>query len=258
MGVLEDDPVEPARHRSWAADPRAPSWTGHDDDRAHVNIGRCFDPRQVERLHAIGRTTDVAARRPLALFGSDPRRCWLLLDGHVKEHRQLLDGSEVVTDVRGPGDLVGETLALVDGRLGVDLTTLSPTRVLVLETARLRGLLHDSPSLAAAVQRAIARRAARSQRLLVRNGIADSTERVVSALLDLADRFGADVAAGRWIGVPLSQCELASWTGMSRESFAKILRRMRGAGLVLTSRRDIVLTDVDALNSLVRAAPPAR
>ena len=39
---------------------------------------------------------------------------------------------------------------------------------------------------------------------------------------------------------------------MSRESFAKMLRRLRTMDLVITSRRDIVLSDVAALSALLQ------
>lgn len=208
-----------------------------------------LEPGPTAALLEAARVEEYAARLPLALGGAYPSCCWVVLEGHVKEHRRLIDGSDVVTGVRGPGDLVAE-VAIQQAPSPVDVTAIEPVSALALDARRIRRLMEADVRIAAAVGGAIAERVLSTQRLLIRNGRSDSGERVVLALLDLAGRFGVDVPSGRWIGVPLSQTELASWVGMSRESFAKVLRRLRSKGLVRTSRRDIVLTDVDALRAL--------
>ena len=52
----------------------------------------------------------------------------------------------------------------------------------------------------------------------------------------LAERFGAPTPDGLRIGLPLSQDELAGWTGASREAVTKALRVLREEGLVHTGR----------------------
>ena len=49
------------------------------------------------------------------------------------------------------------------------------------------------------------------------------------------------------IALPLSQQELAGWTGSSREAVAKALRMLRERGWIATRRREIVIHDLAAL-----------
>jgi CRP/FNR family transcriptional regulator, cyclic AMP receptor protein len=49
------------------------------------------------------------------------------------------------------------------------------------------------------------------------------------------------------ITLPLSQQELAAWTGSSREAAAKALRTRRDHGWIETRRREIVITNLAAL-----------
>lgn len=206
----------------------------------------------LEALLADARMQRMGPRQEIVLANSYSGGCWLLTAGHVKEHRRVRDGNDIVTDVRGPGDLVAEAAALDRAPSPVDITTIDPVTALFLETARLTRLAAADEAIASALQHAVSLRALSAQHVLVRNGRHDLQHRVIAALLDLADRFGHDVPTGRCLGVPLSQEEFASWAGMSRESFAKMLRRLRTMDLVITSRRDIVLSDVPALRALLQ------
>ena len=49
------------------------------------------------------------------------------------------------------------------------------------------------------------------------------------------------------IDLPISQEELAGWTGCSRDSVVKALHAMRELGWIETERRRIVVLDLDAL-----------
>lgn len=218
---------------------RCPLLTGLPDDA-------------LEALLADARMQRMGPRQEIVLANSYPGGCWLVTAGHVKEHRRVRDGNDIVTDIRGPGDLVAEAAALDRARSPVDITTIDPVTALFLETERLTRLAAADEAIASALQHAVSLRGLSAQHVLVRNGRHDLQHRVVAALLDLADRFGHDVPTGRCLGVPLSQEELASWAGMSRESFAKMLRRLRTMDLVITSRRDIVLSDVAALSALLQ------
>lgn len=212
----------------------------------HCPLLEVLSPSAVRELLGETHVERYQARQPVALAGSHPGRCWLVVDGHVKEHRSLWDGSEVVTDFRGPGDLVAETAAFVKGPSPVDVTTIDDVTALTLDSPRIARLL-SLPTVADAFQHAVSLRLLDAQRLLVRNGRQDTEQRAELALLELAERFGQDVPGGRSIGVPACQTDLASWVAMSRESFAKVLRRLRAKRLVSTARCDIVITDIHAL-----------
>jgi CRP/FNR family transcriptional regulator, cyclic AMP receptor protein len=65
--------------------------------------------------------------------------------------------------------------------------------------------------------------------------------------VELADRFGSAGGGQIEIELPLSQEELASWTGASREAVSKALHTLRAAGVVETGRRHVTVLDVAGL-----------
>jgi CRP/FNR family transcriptional regulator, cyclic AMP receptor protein len=70
---------------------------------------------------------------------------------------------------------------------------------------------------------------------------------VAARLVELAQRYGEQTDRGVIIDLPISQEELAGWTGSSREAVAKALHSLRDLGLVVTERRQITVSDLDGL-----------
>jgi CRP/FNR family transcriptional regulator, cyclic AMP receptor protein len=63
----------------------------------------------------------------------------------------------------------------------------------------------------------------------------------------MVDRFGTETKAGHVIDLPITQEELAGWTGASREAVAKALHSLRESGLITTERRRFTVVDLEGL-----------
>jgi CRP/FNR family transcriptional regulator, cyclic AMP receptor protein len=70
--------------------------------------------------------------------------------------------------------------------------------------------------------------------------------------VELCDRFGAEQDGRIDTGLAITQDELASWAGASREAVAKAMAILRTLGWVETERRRIVVLDLPALRHYAR------
>src|SRR6202035_3878767 len=78
----------------------------------------------------------------------------------------------------------------------------------------------------------------------------DSVGRVARRLVELAEQFGVAGGDGTVrIDVPITQDDLAGWTGSSREAVSKALHTLRGRAWIATGRRSITVTDLAGLRS---------
>ncbi|GAA3308369.1 hypothetical protein GCM10020219_009520 [Nonomuraea dietziae] len=75
---------------------------------------------------------------------------------------------------------------------------------------------------------------------------------MATRLVELAERYGEQTSTGLRVALPLSQDELAGWTGASREAVSKALRTLRDRGLIETGRRRVVVHDLDGLRRRAR------
>jgi CRP/FNR family transcriptional regulator, cyclic AMP receptor protein len=75
---------------------------------------------------------------------------------------------------------------------------------------------------------------------------------VARRLVDLGARFGEETPEGTCVHLPLSQEELATWCGSSREATAKALRTLREVGAIATARRTVTITGEEELRRHAR------
>lgn len=174
----------------------------------------------------------------------------VLRDGLVKVHKSAAGGHEVVLDIAGPGDLLGEITAVRDALRSASVTALEPVDGVMIPVWSLRTFLADHPRAALALlDLALARlRIGDARRLEFANS--ESLGRVASRLVELAERFGSPYGTGAIeVGLPINQEDLAAWSATSRESTARSLRTLRELGLIETSRLRLRVLDLTRLRA---------
>ena len=110
-----------------------------------------------------------------------------------------------------------------------------------------RAFLQRHPRVALLLLEMLSWRLRDADRKRVEYAAFDSVGRVASRLVELAGEHGVTKGGGVEITLPLSQEELAGWTGSSREAVSKALHTLRELGWVKTDRRRITVLDIEAL-----------
>lgn len=189
-------------------------------------------------------------RRDEVLFHEHDRSDWVvvLMAGQVKVATSTPAGGQVVLAVRTRGALIGELAAIDRQPRSATVTVLEEVTGLVVLLPAFETFLSQHPRVAGLLPRMVAGRLRDADRKRVEFGAYDTTGRVAARLVELAERFGQPAGdAGVRIAMPLSQDELASWTGSSREAVTRALAALRSQGLIETSRRRVMVRDLPAL-----------
>jgi CRP/FNR family transcriptional regulator, cyclic AMP receptor protein len=183
------------------------------------------------------------------LFGEGDRsdRCFVVEEGTVKIARLTEEGREVIYAVRRPGEIIGELAVLDGGPRSASATALEDVSTVQLDSGQFLSFLETNPSAMLVLVRMVAARLRDADIKLSEFAAADAAGRLARRLVQLSQEHGVDDADGRVITLPLSQDELAGWTGASREAVAKALAQFRQRGWVTTARRRITVHDIEAL-----------
>lgn len=174
-------------------------------------------------------------------------RMMILLSGRVKVCRTNEDGHDLMLSIRDPGDVLGELGAIDDEPHIATVTALEPVTALVASTRAFRTHLESTPRVAVALLEVIVRRFRETTIKRSQSAESDTMGRVAARILELSDRYGTPTDDGTEIEMPISQEELAQWTGASRAGVAHALQAMRELGWLTTHRRQIAVTDIEAL-----------
>ena len=145
---------------------------------------------------------------------------------------------------------LGELAALIEAPRSSTVTTIEPVEALIVAGSVFSAFLERNPRVALVILRMVAGRLLYADLQQAQFATHDVVGRVAHRLVDLTERFGVAGDDGIVIDVPLSQEELAGWTGASREAVNKALQLLRSLHAIETGRRRFTVVDADALRRL--------
>src|SRR4051794_17011110 len=212
----------------------APLFAGLDEATAEL-LGSAMTTRSVDRGHIVFTEGDTGDR----LF--------IVLDGKVKISRAAADGRENLLAVLGAGEMFGELSLFDPGPRTATVTTVTESTLASLDHDDLRPLLTERPGVAVQLLMALAQRLRRTNEAMADLVFTDVPGRVAKALLDLAEKFGAQESDGLRVRHDLTQEELAQLVGASRETVNKALSEFAHRGWLRIEGRSVLLLDPERL-----------
>ncbi|MGH2688378.1 MAG: Crp/Fnr family transcriptional regulator, partial [Actinomycetota bacterium] len=175
---------------------------------------------ELDRLGARRRFPPGAA---LFVEGDQAHEVLVLRTGAVKVSVDSLDGREVVLDVFEPETLIGELSVIDGGPRSATVSALSAVEVLSIPAGTFNAFLDRHPAALRLLLVEVVARLRTRVRHQLEFGAGDALGRVCARLAELAERYGQHDENGISIRSPVTQSDLASWTGLSREAVVKAL-----------------------------------
>jgi CRP/FNR family transcriptional regulator, cyclic AMP receptor protein len=206
-----------------------------------------LNPAERDALLGAGRRQHHTRGASLFTEGHTSGQVLVVLSGRVKVTTTTEDGRETLLGVRGPGDLLGELSAIDGGPHSGTVVALEPLDTLMLTAPAFQSFLAEHGHAGLVLLRTVTIHLRDADRKRVELAAFDAAGRVCNRLLELSLDHGEACGDGVRITVPLSQDELAGWTGLSREAVSKALRMLRENGWIETRRRGITVLDSAAL-----------
>jgi len=163
-----------------------------------------------------------------------------VLDGQVHLLRRVGDAREVLVDVGEAGYWFGNYGTLSGGAPSIgSIVATAPVRALFLPLAAFERIVDDDPGYYREFARGLTDRFAHMYRYLVEaQGLAPE-EWLRTRLLDLAHVRRGDAADPGPVSILVSQAELATMVGVSRQTLSALLARLEARGVIETGFRSI-------------------
>jgi CRP-like cAMP-binding protein len=176
-----------------------------------------------------------------------PESVYLLERGRVRIFRLSPSGSETTFGYVNPGEIFGELAAFSDRPRESFAEAVQSSTVWRIRREALQEIIAVHPAIVAEVTKQVGTRLKRIESRVENLVFRDVRSRVACILLELAEDFGRTDKRGLTIDLPLSQKELATLVGATRQSVNASLRELRHEGFVARNRERFVLSRPEEL-----------
>jgi CRP/FNR family cyclic AMP-dependent transcriptional regulator len=222
-----------------------------------------LDPDTVDELLALAAGQEYRLGTVLIREGDAGTHVYLLRPAGrtqsacVKVTATSESGIETMLGIRAAGDVVGELAVLgLDARTAT-VTTCSALTAHAIPAETFMAFLARRPRVWSVLTLMIVERLEWANRRRIDYGGHDATVQTARVIADVLDLYGYRAEGGsEELGVSLSQPELGSLIGASKETAAKAVKQLRAMGLIETRYRRIIVLDPAALRSFARLTTP--
>jgi CRP/FNR family transcriptional regulator, cyclic AMP receptor protein len=178
----------------------------------------------------------------------------IVLAGRAKISNITNDAREIVLNFLGKGDVIGE-IAILDGApRTANVIAIEETETLILYRRDLLPALQKNPDAMLELIKVLCEKL-RATSLIVEENTLPMAARAAAGLLRLADQHGRMVKGGTLIDLKLSQRDLGSYLGLSRENVSRQLGLFREVGLLRIDGPEILILDAEALRRYAEEPP---
>ncbi|MFW2382802.1 MAG: Crp/Fnr family transcriptional regulator [Acidimicrobiales bacterium] len=196
-----------------------------------------------EWIELHGREVHFVRGDRLMLEGERADHVYAIASGEVKALAESRSGNAVLIAMIGPDQAIGLLSAFDKGPREFSAIARNNVTAWQLSRSQYLGLLIELPAVGEAQLEAIATR--------FRLTLAMCVGRSDDLTCRISRRLNAMAAEHRSPELELTQSELASWVGASREATVRCLGRLRASGAIETHRGGITVLNSDRLSQFL-------
>lgn len=229
-----------------ATDPRWP----------HGTLMSRLDPETADELLHLAAGQEYEVGTVLIRAGARGTHAYLLRSTRharsacVKVTATSENGVETMLGIRAGGDLVGELAVLGTTTRSATVTTCSPLMAHAIPAETFLAFLARRPRAWSAVTLMTAERLAWANRRRIDYAGHDSAVQLARVTAEILELYGYRADDGlEELGVSLTQPELGSLIGASKETTAKAIKKLVEMNLISTKYRGIIVLDSNGLRS---------
>lgn len=197
-------------------------------------------------LLALSSRHDMKKGQTLLLQGDPGDQLLILLSGNAKVTMVAQNGREITLDYAEPGAVLGEIAVLIGGGRSASVIAVSSGSYLRLTRAAFEAFVERQPGVAWHLLKELARRLRQTNDTVESDRAFASGPRLARFLQRLTLSSNAD---GR-LRLDLSQTELGSFAGMSRENINRQLSAWADAGVIALEHGQIRVLDTRFLSEI--------
>jgi len=220
---------------------------------ANVPLFNGLAPDELDALIPVARTVSLTSREELFHKGDTGAQVYVVISGRLKALTTSDEGDDVVFNILGPGEVLGEIALLGGTQRTATVTAIDACELLIIDRRDFIAFLRNHPDVSIKLLDVLAKRIKQVSELVEDTLFLNFPLRLAKKLVSLSRAYGTPHAQGLRLDLKLSQEEWGDLVGTSRESVNKQLRAWTDEGLITMDHGYIVIHDRRELEKLAGA-----
>jgi len=190
-------------------------------------------------------TRDLPAGAQVFAPSQQADRFYVILAGKVKIYKISPKGDEQILHLYGPGKTFGEAAMWAGMRYPAHAEVLVDSTLLVVTRSHLKDLIASNAEVAMDMLAGMSAKLREFNRLIEQLSLKEVPARLAYILLELPAKVGTNTVV-----LKQTKRELAAQIGTIAETLSRALKKLKSAGLIEVSGREITILDADGLAEL--------
>jgi CRP-like cAMP-binding protein len=207
-----------------------------------------IDAAQLEAIRHLFKEVHYGKGAHFLAEGSRTDALYFIVSGLVKVYKTSPDGREQVLHIAPPGESLNDVSLYDGGPNAAGMAALTPLVLYAIDRKDMMRILQENPNLAMNVIRTLAERIRRDSNLLEDLTSSQVLGRLAKLFLG---QYGGEESI---FGLNLTQKDMASLVGSSREMVNRSLRVIEEMGGIRLSRRKVIVLDKSVLERIATGA----
>lgn len=200
-----------------------------------------FIQEHLEALHSLTAEKHFSRNEVIYFMDEMADEIYLIKSGRVKITRVSLSGKEKIIDIYETGDFFGELCLCENSRRTDQAVALDEVGVLSFKINKLLEVISKKPEAALELLMLYCQRLSQAQAQIGTLAFDNIPRRLAKELLKMSREDGEKVANGTRVRQYLTHEELSQLVGTSREIITTIMNQFRRQGLVVYTRKSLVV-----------------
>jgi CRP-like cAMP-binding protein len=211
-----------------------------------------FQPADHEQLAGLLRRRNLKKGDVLFRKGDEGTALYIIIKGRMKITVPSKLGDEITLAILSQGDFFGEMALLDSLPRSADATAVEETLLYVLNRSDFLSFLIHNENAVRSILYALSSRLRKTDDFLTEVCFLNISARLARRLLEMSESLIHENKPGSSMELKLTQKDLASLLGTTRETINRELKILRDRGIVSTSRNLITIHNLELLKRCIK------
>ncbi|WP_455218102.1 Crp/Fnr family transcriptional regulator [Kaarinaea lacus] len=208
---------------------------------SNISLFADLSAPDLEAITKLAVTRNFPRNTMVLCEGDQSDSLYVVLSGKVKVFLSDEEGKEVTLNVQGEGEYFGELALLDSSPRSASVVTVEEKKLAIISKKAFEDCMEKNPGIPLKISRNLARRLRDLSENVRSLALMDVYGRVARTLLDLA--VDDDEEGRKVIREKLTQRDIASMVGASREMVSRILRDLTIGGYITVKNKIITINE---------------